>query len=60
MTDAFTTAKRVYLSPFKDYMEFSNPESNNPGKVSRVTLDTHVDSSPQCSAAGKKASVILR
>lgn len=41
-------------------MEFSNPENYNLEKDSRVTMDMHLDSSPQCSGVGKKASVILR
>lgn len=41
-------------------MEFSNPENDNSEKDSRVTVDTYLDSSPQCSGVGKKASVILR
>lgn len=41
-------------------MEFSNPENDNLEKDSRVTMDMYLDSSPECSGVGKKASVILR
>lgn len=57
---ACNTTKYVYLLQLKDYMEFSNPENYNSEKDSRVTVDIYLDSSPQCSGVGKKASVILR
>ncbi|TRZ18762.1 hypothetical protein HGM15179_008354 [Zosterops borbonicus] len=45
---------------FKDYMEFSNPENDNPEKDSRVTVDMYLDSSPQCSGVGVKMTTAAR